>query len=151
MPNIVHRIGMLNTDLKKVYKAVATREGLAAWWTTDVNGISEEGNTLEFRFGSGGPDFKVIKLEPFQKVEWKCISGPPEWIDTHIEFDISEQDGEVVLLFSHSGWREEVEFMHHCSTQWAYFLIALKDELAGIRNAKPYGAKEFEPISNWSK
>ena len=116
MPNIVHRIGIPNTTPRNVYDAVATNDGISKWWTTKVNGKSEEGNVLEFRFGGGGPDFHVIKLEPNKKVEWKCVSGPLEWIDSHIEFEIFEQGDEIVLLFKHSGWRKEVEFMHHCST-----------------------------------
>ena len=151
MPNIVHRIGIHNTTIEKVYDSVATSNGLASWWTTKVNGTSKEGHVLEFRFGGGGPDFKVLKLEQNRKVEWKCVNGPPEWLDTHIEFNIAAADKEVILLFKHSGWRKEVEFMHHCSTQWAYFLVGLKDELADVRKAKPFGSEQFEPISNWSK
>ena len=30
------------------------------------------------------------------------------------------------MLFRHEGWREPVEFMHHCSTKWATFLMSLK-------------------------
>jgi hypothetical protein len=151
MPNIVHRIGIPNTTSRNVYDAVATNDGISKWWTTKISGKSKEGNVLEFKFGEAGPDFQVIKLEPTKKVEWKCVSGPPEWVDSHIEFEVSEQGNEIVLLFKHSGWRKEVEFMHHCSTQWAYFLIGLKDELSGIRKARPFGSDNFEPISHWSK
>ena len=151
MPNIVHRIGIQNTTLEKVYDSVATNNGISTWWTTKINGESKEGSVVEFRFNGGGPDFKVIKLEPNKRVEWKCMSGPPEWIDSLIEFDITEQRDEIILLFKHSGWRKEVEFMHHCSTQWAYFLIGLKDELSGIRKARPFGSDNFESISTWSK
>ena len=31
------------------------------------------------------------------------------------------------VLFEHEGWAEPVEFMHHCSTKWAVFLLSLKD------------------------
>jgi hypothetical protein len=31
------------------------------------------------------------------------------------------------VLFKHEGWREPVEFMHHCSTKWATFLMSLKE------------------------
>jgi hypothetical protein len=77
-------------------------------------------------FSDGGPAFEVIELTPPTKVIWKCVKGPDEWIDAQIYFDISNIDSETVLLFKHGGWREEVEFMNHCSTQWAYFLIGLK-------------------------
>jgi hypothetical protein len=30
-------------------------------------------------------------------------SRPNEWIDTHIEFNITKEDDETVLLFRHGG------------------------------------------------
>lgn len=151
MPNIVHRLAIPNTSKEKVYQSVATIEGLASWWTTKVSGSSNEGGIIEFRFNEGGPDFKVVKLDKNKAVEWKCVVGPEEWIDTHIEFKISQEKEETILMFKHSGWREEIEFMHHCSTQWAYFLIALRHALAGVRKAQPFGSAEFESISSWTK
>lgn len=149
MPNILHRIGTDKATPEQVYQAVATREGLASWWTENVGGESRVGRVLEFRFEKGGPDFEVLELTPRSRVRWKCVAGPPEWIDSHINFDISEQDGETVLLFKHCGWRAEVEFMHHCSSQWAYFLLGLKELMEGGQG-RPYGPR-FEPISRWSR
>ena len=82
-------------------------------------------------------------------LRWKCVAGSKEWIDTQIHFAINRQEGETVLLFKHCGWREEVEFMHHCSTQWAYFLIGLRQLLEGGQG-RPYGPR-FETISSWSR
>jgi hypothetical protein len=31
-----------------------------------------------------------------------------------------------MVLFSHLGWNEPVECMHHCSTKWATYLMSLK-------------------------
>ena len=61
---------------------------------------------------------------------------------------LAEND-ETVLLFKHGGWREEVEFMYHCSTQWAHFLIGLRKFLE-TGEGTAYG-KTFQPISMWSK
>jgi hypothetical protein len=44
---------------------------------------------------------------------------------------------ETILLFTHAGWREPSEFMHHCSTKWAYFLLGLKRSFEGGM-ATPY-------------
>ena len=42
----------------------------------------------------------------------------------------AHQDGEhTIVLFKHQGWKEPVEFMHHCSTKWAVFLLSLKSLL----------------------
>ncbi len=149
MPNILHRIGTGKATVQQMYDAISTIEGLSRWWTTKVEGEMKIGKIIQFRFSKGGPGFEVIDLQPLKKTEWKCVQGPKEWVDTHIEFNILKENGETVLLFKHGGWREEVEFMHHCSTQWAYFLIGLRKFLE-TGEGTPYG-KNMEPISQWSK
>jgi hypothetical protein len=148
MPNVIHRIGTEKATPQQVYDTVATIDGLSRWWTIHVTGESRIGGTLLFRFAKGGPAFEVIDLQPLRRVEGKCVQGPKEWIDTHIEFVISKQNEETVLLFKHGGWREEVEFMNHCSTQWAYFLIGLRKFLETGKGT-PFG-NNGEPISEWS-
>jgi uncharacterized protein YndB with AHSA1/START domain len=58
MPNIVHRIGTSHASPQEVYQSLATREGLARWWTTKVTGECNVGRVLKFRFDGGGPDFE---------------------------------------------------------------------------------------------
>ncbi len=148
MPNIVHRIGSFKVTPQEIYDAVSTVAGLARWWTTNITGESKIGNRVHFQFSKGGPDFEVIDLVPNKRVEWKCVQGPKEWIDTHIEFDIRTEEKETILVFKHSRWREEVEFMNHCCTQWAYFLIGLR-QLLETGKGTPYGGGA-QPISHWS-
>jgi uncharacterized protein YndB with AHSA1/START domain len=146
MPNIVHRIGMDKASPEELYKAVATRDGLASWWTEDINGESRVGRIVQFRFGKEGPDFEVLELTPGTRVRWKCVAGAQEWVDTRIQFDINSQEGETVLRFKHCGWREEGEYMYHCSTRWAYFLLGLRQLLEG-GEGRPY--PRCERISRW--
>jgi hypothetical protein len=40
--------------------------------------------------------------------------------------DDTSGSGAVGVLFRHQGWTEPVEFMHHCSTKWATYLMSLK-------------------------
>jgi hypothetical protein len=69
---------------------------------------------------------RVAELEPDRLVRWEVVDGPPEWLGTTIRWDL-RPDGEwTIVLFRHEGWREPVEFMHHCSTKWATFLMSLK-------------------------
>ena len=51
--DILHRVGMTATS-EQVYGALTTIDGLAAWWTTDVNGGSQPGPKPAFRMD--GPD-----------------------------------------------------------------------------------------------
>lgn len=129
MPDILHKVGIKSSAPHDVYKALTKREGLAGWWTTDTQGESKIGGVLKFRFGNGGFDMKVLELHPGRRVLWQVIDGPPEWIGTEISFDLKPKDGWTIVLFKHEGWKEPVEFMHHCSTKWGVFLLSLKSLL----------------------
>jgi hypothetical protein len=71
-------------------------------------------------------DVKVLELEPGKRVLWQVTGGPEEWLGTRISFDLEQKDDYAVVLFKHMGWKEPVEFMHHCSTKWGVFMMSLK-------------------------
>ena len=125
MPDILHRVE-IKSSVSDVYKALTTPEGLAAWWTNDTRGDSEVGGLLEFRFSRGGFDMKVLELVPGKRVLWQVLDGPQEWIGTKIRWDLRQDDDYTIVNFTHEGWKKPVEFMHHCSTKWAIYLISLK-------------------------
>jgi uncharacterized protein YndB with AHSA1/START domain len=144
MVDILHRVGITATP-EKVYGALTTIDGLAAWWTSQTT--KDPDGTLVFRFGEiGGCDVKVVDQQPNTRVEWEIIGGPEEWIGTTVSFDLT-QDGEwTIVLFAHAGWRESVEFMNHCSTKWASFLLSLKSLVeTGAGAPHPNDVR----ISNW--
>ena len=127
MVDILHRIGVQGAAPQTVYEALTTVDGLAGWWTGDTTGDGGTGGVLQFRFPPvGGFDMKVLEATPGERVTWRVVDGPPEWIGTTIDWQL-RQDGEhTIVLFKHQGWKEPVEFMHHCSTKWASFLLSLK-------------------------
>ena len=146
MVDILHRVGVSTPSPDKVYEALTTIEGLAGWWTDDTTGTAEVGGVVQFRFPPGGFDMEVVEQRPNESVEWKVVDGPEEWIGTTVEFDL-RQDGDcTVVLFAHRGWREPVEFMHHCSTKWASFLLSLKSL---VETGKGAPAPRDVPISDW--
>jgi uncharacterized protein YndB with AHSA1/START domain len=129
MPDILHKVGIRSSSLDDVYRALTTLEGLSAWWTTTTEGKSEVGGVLRFRFGNGGFDMEVLELHPARRVLWQVVDGPEEWIGTKISFDLDQRDDWTIVLFKHEGWKQPVEFMHHCSTKWGVFLLSLKSLL----------------------
>ena len=65
---------------------------------------------------------KVLELHTAKRVLWQVIDGPEEWVGTKIVFLHLKQEGDwTIVLFKHQGWKEPVEFMHHCSTKWGSF------------------------------
>ncbi|MGC4768363.1 SRPBCC family protein [Micromonospora sp. DT44] len=146
MVDILHRVGVV-APLDDVYRAVATPHGLAGWWTTDTVGTSEVGGQLAFRFGDvGGFDMQVLDLEPRGHVRWRVTGGPEEWVGTEVDWHLDQRGDYTIVLFAHRGWREPVEFMHHCSTKWATFLMSLK-ELVETGRGRP--APDDVAISDW--
>jgi hypothetical protein len=129
MVDILHKVGIKSSSLDDAYNALTTREGLSGWWTTDTQGESEIGDTLRFRFGAGGFDMKVLALDPATRVLWQVVDGPQEWIGTTISWDLRQEGDWTLIFMKHQGWKEPVEFMHHCSTKWGVFLISLKSLL----------------------
>ena len=126
MADILHRVGII-APAAEVYTALTTAEGLAGWWTTDTEGEGDKvGGVLRFRFGPGGFDMKVLELDPGKRVLWEVVEGPEEWVGTRVAWDLTQAGEYTVILFKHEGWKEPVEFMYHCSTKWATFLMSLK-------------------------
>ncbi|MES3000513.1 MAG: SRPBCC domain-containing protein [Pseudomonadota bacterium] len=150
MVDILHRVG-IKAPVEAVYRALATREGVAGWWTTDTQGDSNPGGLLKLTFTAGGKvlggfDIKVLELSPGKRVLWEVVDGPAEWIGTKIDFELKQEDDFAIVLFKHEGWKEPVEFMSHCSTKWAIFLMSLK---AFVETGKGSPSPDDVMISNW--
>ena len=123
MLNILHRVGTSATP-EKVFAALTTIDGLRRWWTSTAKGNPKQGGRIDFGFC----EMQVLAATPGEEVHWRCVGGPAEWLDTEVTFRL-RKESETYVLFSHSGWREPGEFMHHCSTKWATFLLSLKHEV----------------------
>jgi uncharacterized protein YndB with AHSA1/START domain len=126
MVDILHRVGVSTPSPEKVYDALTTVEGLAGWWTNDTSGSAEVGGVLEFRFPAGGFDMKVVEKHPPERLKWEVVDGPEEWVGTTIDWQLRQDGDQAIVLFKHQGWKAPVEFMHHCSTKWATYLMSLK-------------------------
>ncbi len=137
MPDILHRVG-INSKPEKVFKALSTIDGLKHWWTTTTSGKPSKGGTINFGFCS----MKVTDSKPGRYVAWKCTRGPKDWIGTEVSFELAYKDKQTFVLFKHAEWKKPVEFMHHCSTKWAIFLMSLRDWVErGEGRPAPYDVK----------
>jgi uncharacterized protein YndB with AHSA1/START domain len=120
MVDILHRVGM-NAKPEAVFAALATLEGVRKWWISTATGDAGNGGTIDFGFCQ----MKVVAAEPGKLVKWRCVGGPDEWVGTEVVFKLETKRDQTFVLFTHAGWKEPVEFMHHCSTKWATFLLSL--------------------------
>ena len=148
MVDILHQMGVAGATPKEVYGALTRLEGLAGWWTLDTTGETDPGGVIRFRFGPGGFDMRVDEVEEDRLVRWTVVDGPEEWVGTTVRWELRpEQDWGTVVMFWHEGWREPVDFMHHCSTKWATYLLSLKQLVeTGVGAPDPHDLK----IASWN-
>jgi len=152
MADILHRIG-IKSPATKVYEALSSLEGLSHWWTEEVSGEGKVGGKIEFLFRSktgeliGNMVMQVQELNAQKSVRWRCVDGPAEWIGTDLTFQLSEKDGQTILLFGHRNWREAVEFTYHCSMKWATFLLSLREY---VETGKGKPSPDDLKIDNWN-
>src|SRR5690242_6154658 len=73
MEAIRHRIGV-ETPIEAFYDAVATHDGVAGWWTRQIEGESRVSGQLAFFFGGDEPSavMDVVELTAPQRVVWRC-------------------------------------------------------------------------------
>ncbi|SFC56221.1 Uncharacterized conserved protein YndB, AHSA1/START domain [Flagellimonas taeanensis] len=152
MTDIIHRVG-IKAPISEVYKALASVEGVASWWTRSTTGNSAVGKTIRVQFNSkegkeiGSMDMLVKALEQDKKVHWHFTGGPEEWIGTDAVFNLHAEGDHTIVLFGHRNWKEAVEFTAHCSMKWAIFLLSLKNLVeTGEGSPSPDDIK----IDNWN-
>jgi hypothetical protein len=145
MEAIRHRVG-IEAPRDQVLAKLTTTEGLTTWWTRDVAGDPGVGGKVQFFFGSLERSVVMEVVEATdRRVVWRCAAGPDEWVGGTFTFDLKQTGDETALKFTQT-WREPVDFMFHCSTKWAYFLLGLKASLEGGK-ATPFPG-ELQ-ISSW--
>lgn len=148
MVDILHRVGAENATPEQVYEALTTIEGLAGWWTEDTTGTpGEVGGVVRFRFPVGGFEMEVEELVPGKRVVWRVVGEEPaEWLGTTVEWDLLQDGDWAIVMFTHAGWREPVDFMHHCSTKWGSYLLSL---VALVETGQGAPAPNDVRVSNW--
>ncbi|WP_158534849.1 SRPBCC family protein [Mucilaginibacter hurinus] len=126
MEAITHQV-WIKASARRVYDAVTQQEGLTQWWITKATVKPEIGFINKFDEGKGGiTPMQITALQPHSYVAWKCLLTD-EWQNTTISFDITEQNGAVILNFRHDGWRAQTEYFSICNFHWARHLLMLKN------------------------
>ena len=83
-------------------------------------------------------DFEVTEQTSGQRVAWRCVAGPPEWVGTDVSFEIQQgEDGSTSVLFMHDGWGTTEESFPFVAYSWAQILPRLK-ALAESGEPQPY-------------
>jgi uncharacterized protein YndB with AHSA1/START domain len=126
MKTIIHVVDIA-ASRKKVYDAITTREGLAGWWSTKVNGGEAKGSTIKFIFAADfNPDMLVTRLEEPNVVGWTCTGGHANWQDNAFLFELRESDKGTSLRFTQTYARElDLDVYGTYNFNWGFYLDSL--------------------------
>ncbi|HEY7256603.1 MAG TPA: SRPBCC domain-containing protein [Solirubrobacterales bacterium] len=127
-----HRIEItIDAPPSAVYDAIATGDGVRAWWTEDARVAEEVGGVSRMTFGrEHWTEMRVDRLVPGEEVGWACVDQyqasfeePDEWVGTTISFRLEPEDGgeRTRLHFVHSGL-EPLDCAEICRRGWDHYI-----------------------------
>jgi len=126
MPDIRHLV-TIDAPVGVVFMALTQQEGIAGWWTTDAEINPVINSVASFKFGDHRHNtMRVVSLETNRRVEWICLDGDPEWVDTTFIFDLESREGSTVVRFTHGDWRDSTDFFATCNYHWGFYMRSLK-------------------------
>ena len=99
----------LHAEPKTVYDTIASRSGLATFWTPDVQGDEAQGGELSFGF-AGAPvrlPIRVARLDLPTQVVWDCPGGFPFWEGTTVTWSIEPSEHGAKIVFRHASFPDE--------------------------------------------
>lgn len=132
--DIIHALE-IHKGPQAVYDLIATRAGLARFWTPSVGGDEQEGGELRFGF-AGAPmelPMRVAKLDPGKAVAWECPGGFPHWQGSRVDWTLESSGSGAKVLFRHRGLPDEMPDYDFGSVSltWATILTRLKEVAEG--------------------
>lgn len=98
LPDVVRNV-VLNAPIEKVWKAVSTAEGIAAWFMPPTSFEPVVGYEFELNAGQFGMSpCKVTIAEPPHRLAFRWGK------DWTLSFELVEQDGKTAFTLTHGGW-----------------------------------------------
>jgi len=119
-----HRITMVNASTKEAMKKISE---INNWWKKDFMGSAEKLNdTFTVPFGEPSfVNFVVSEFVPEKKVVWRVtdcylpwFQDKKEWNNTEVVFELSQENGQTKIDFTHIGLVPQIECYDVCEKGW---------------------------------
>ncbi len=118
-----HRTITVKASSEEAMKKISQVNG---WWAKNFSGSAEKLNDkFTVNFGETFADFEITELVPNKKVVWNVtdcnlhwIKAKKEWNNTEVVFEISSENNETKINFTHVGLVRGVECYDDCEVGW---------------------------------
>lgn len=128
MADILHQITIEATP-SDIYAALTTINGIKNWWTDACELASQEGGQCKFWFDQKSTvlTMRAQRLLPDQRVFWRCIGGPKEWVNTELWWEITQTSPQQCRVdFKHMNWANDEGSFALCNSTWGGLMHRLK-------------------------
>ena len=140
MKTIIH-VSQLATPPDTVFEALTTLPGLAAWWTTKVEGDAGPAGVIGFTFdGDFNPRMQVTHFDAPSMLVWTCVAGVEQWRDNTFRFWLEAHDVGTRLRFrqDYAGELSDDDYGSY-NYNWGYYLESLR-QYCETRTGRPFQA-----------
>ncbi|NML36816.1 SRPBCC domain-containing protein [Chitinophaga sp. G-6-1-13] len=135
---------LLDQSPSDVYEAVINPR---AWWSEEIEGAtSKAGDVFDYHFEDiHRSKMKLTESVPDKRVVWLVLENAfkpglfdeaagghakhdgfendkAEWVDTHVVFDITRENGKTRLRFTHDGLVPDYECYDVCINGWSHYI-----------------------------
>jgi uncharacterized protein YndB with AHSA1/START domain len=128
MKTIIHVVDVA-VPRERIFEALTTVDGLAAWWTTKVAGDAGPGGLIDFTFDGQvfNPDMRVTEHSAPSLVGWRCVGGVDQWADNTFRFELAPRDVATRVRFrqDYAAELSDDEYGIY-NYNWAYYLESLR-------------------------
>ena len=130
---------------EEAFKAITN---VAAWWGEDIEGSAYyQGDQFTIHFGETFVIFKVTESDPGKLLEWQVtdcylpwLADKKEWNGTRPRFEITNENDQTKIVFTHIGLAPGIECYNDCIKGWDQYvkgsLLALINEGQGLPQKK---------------
>jgi uncharacterized protein YndB with AHSA1/START domain len=135
MQPIEHEL-RVKADAPAAYRAIATPEGIQAWWAKDSRVGTAKGEPVELQFNK--PDmtavmkFTVSDIQPDRRVEWTCTENTnPIWPGSKLAWEVQPSGSGSAVRFRHDGFSDGGPPYDMTVQGWQLFIDSLRAYLDG--------------------
>lgn len=145
-------------DAKTAFNAIKNFRG---WWSEEIEGSTDE---LDKSFLYHYREVHLCKLKLIEAIEGKKLvylitdnefnftKNKTEWINSKLNFDLSTEEDETKILFTHEGLTPDCECYDVCNDAWTSYIQGSLKNFIETGKGKPNGREgglNAELVEKW--
>lgn len=117
----------INSSAYTVFSHLTEQDKLMLWFAPQVIAVPSKNTIAAFAFGSEvNFKMKITKFEEDKHLEWLCVDGNVDWLNSVVKFSLKAVSKEkTILKFQHSKLDDHEKF-DLWKSSWKSYLSQLK-------------------------